>query len=62
MAMTQKQWQNLTEEEYRKLFKGSAVKRAKYQGLMRNIKAAACASQKNKLSLPPKRREHDTEN
>ena len=61
MAMTQEQWQNLTEEEYRKLFKGSAVKRAKYQGLMRNIKAAACASQKNKLSLPPKRREHDTE-
>ena len=62
MAMTQEQWQNLTEDEYRKLFKGSAVKRAKYQGLMRNIKAAACASQKNKLSLPPKRREHDTEN
>lgn len=61
LAMTQEQWQNLTEEEYRKLFKGSAVKRAKYQGLMRNIKAAACASQKNKLSLPQKRREHDTE-
>ena len=32
-------WQNLSEEEYRKLFKGSAIKRTKYSGLMRNIKA-----------------------
>ena len=31
--------QQLSIEQYRKLFKGSAVKRAKYEGLMRNIKA-----------------------
>lgn len=30
---------NLTEEEYRRLFKGSAVKRAKYKGLKRNTEA-----------------------
>lgn len=39
LAMTAKDWQNLTIDEYRTLFKGSAVKRAKYEGLMRNIKA-----------------------
>lgn len=38
-AMTADDWHALTEEEYRVLFKGSAVKRAKYQGLMRNISA-----------------------
>ncbi len=35
--MTPDDWQSLTEEQYRALFKGSAVKRAKYDGLMRNI-------------------------
>ena len=39
MSMTREQWHNLTEDDYRRLFKGSAVKRAKYSGLMRNIKA-----------------------
>lgn len=38
LAMTRQKWENLTEEDYRRLFKGSAVKRAKYEGLMRNIK------------------------
>lgn len=37
-SMTRGQWQSLTIEQYRALFKGSAVKRAKYEGLMRNIK------------------------
>ncbi len=37
MEMTREQWQALSEEDYRRLFKGSAVKRAKYEGLMRNI-------------------------
>ena len=32
------EWPALTEEQYRLLFKGSAVKRAKYEGLMRNIR------------------------
>lgn len=39
LAMTRQKWENLSEEDYRRLFKGSAVKRAKYEGLMRNIKA-----------------------
>lgn len=40
LAMTRKDWHNLSVEEYRKLFKGSAVKRVKYDGLVRNIRAA----------------------
>lgn len=40
LNMTKEDWQNLDIERYRQLFKGSAVKRAKYEGLMRNIKAA----------------------
>ena len=36
-AMTREQWNELTVEKYRELFKGSAVKRAKYDGLKRNI-------------------------
>lgn len=39
LQMTKDKWHNLTEEDYRRLFKGSAVKRAKYAGIMRNIKA-----------------------
>ena len=39
LDMTAEQWSHLTVEEYRALFKGSAVKRAKYEGLMRNLKA-----------------------
>lgn len=37
--MTTQDWARLTEEDYRRLFKGSAVKRAKYSGVMRNIRA-----------------------
>lgn len=37
MTMTVEKWRRLTEEDYRRLFKGSAVKRAKYTGLRRNI-------------------------
>lgn len=36
-SMTRDDWKSLTVEQYRSLFKGSAVKRAKYEGLMRNI-------------------------
>ena len=43
--MTRDDWQHLTVEQYRSLFKGSAVKRAKYEGLVRNIRAAATAAQ-----------------
>ena len=38
LAMTKEDWHALTVEQYRMLFKGSAVKRAKYDGLMRNIR------------------------
>ena len=38
LAMKRHDWHDLTEEQYKTLFKGSAVKRAKYKGLMRNIK------------------------
>ncbi len=41
LSMTKKQWLNLSEEDYHRIFKGSAVKRAKYCGLMRNIMAIA---------------------
>ena len=40
MQMRRDDWRRLTVEQYRALFKGSAVKRAKYEGLMRNIQAA----------------------
>ena len=48
LSMTKEKWHNLTEEQYRQLFKGSAVKRAKYVGLMRNIN---CFSSTEKGSL-----------
>lgn len=37
LQMTPDDWRDLTEEQYRTLFKCSAVKRAKYDGLKRNI-------------------------
>lgn len=53
MNMRKEDWQRLTEQQYRQLFKGSAVKRAKYSGLMRNIQAATKndASHKEEPSL-----------
>lgn len=40
MQMKREDWEALTEEQYKALFKGSAVKRAKYAGLLRNIRQA----------------------
>lgn len=40
LDMTWEKWEHLSEDDYRRLFKGSAVKRAKYSGLTRNIAAA----------------------
>ncbi len=37
LNMTQKDWEELNEEKFRTLFKGSPVKRTKYKGLKRNI-------------------------
>ncbi len=39
LNQTKDDWRHLTVENYRLLFKGSAVKRAKYEGLQRNIAA-----------------------
>lgn len=38
LEMTKSDWEELTEETFRKVFKKSAVKRTKYAGLMRNIR------------------------
>lgn len=37
LAMKRADWHALTIEQYRALFKGSSVKRAKYEGIMRNL-------------------------
>ncbi len=39
LDMSPNMWQNLTAEQFKRLFKGSAVKRAKFEGLQRNIEA-----------------------
>lgn len=44
LSMTTEKWSQLSVDDYRRLFKGSAVKRAKYEGLRRNIKAMQEAS------------------
>lgn len=41
LSMTKEKWNSLSADDYRRLFKGSAVKRAGYEGLTRNIRAAA---------------------
>ncbi len=48
LEMTREKWLQLTEDDYRRIFKGSAVKRAKYTGLMRNIRTAASLSEQKK--------------
>ncbi|WP_447637954.1 tRNA epoxyqueuosine(34) reductase QueG [Flavobacterium microcysteis] len=37
LSLTKKDWEEITEETFRAVFKNSAVKRAKYDGLKRNI-------------------------
>ena len=37
LTMTKAEWEGLVEDHFKKLFKGSAVKRTKYAGLKRNI-------------------------
>lgn len=37
MSMQIDDWENLSHDDYIRLFRGSAVKRAKYEGLMRNV-------------------------
>ena len=35
--MTKKDWEEITEETFKTVFKNSAVKRTKFEGLKRNI-------------------------
>ena len=37
LSMTKRDWEEITEDTFRKVFKNSAVKRTKYSGLKRNI-------------------------
>ena len=41
LDMQSEDWNQLTREKYTELFRGSPVKRAKYEGLMRNIKTVS---------------------
>lgn len=52
MQMEIEDWQVLTEDQYRTLFKGSAVKRAKYAGLMRNISSHDSRGEEMKSENP----------
>ena len=36
--MDKQKWNNLSENDYKNIFKKSAAKRAKYKGFIRNIK------------------------
>ncbi|NNJ87949.1 MAG: tRNA epoxyqueuosine(34) reductase QueG, partial [Eudoraea sp.] len=38
LSMSKKEWEEITEDVFKKVFKGSAVKRTKFAGLKRNIK------------------------
>ena len=37
LSMSKKDWEEITEEVFRKVFEKSAVKRTKYSGFIRNI-------------------------
>jgi epoxyqueuosine reductase len=49
LSLTDKDWFTMDEDGFRKLFKGSAVKRTKYSGLSRNIKQNLMKRLKDKL-------------
>lgn len=57
LKMKQHDWQQLSVADYQRLFKGSAVKRAKYEGLMRNIRAVS--GQQSKMKLQSRIDSHD---
>jgi len=42
--MKKKEWEEITEDVFQELFKKSAVRRTKYEGLKRNIKFIATDS------------------
>lgn len=58
-AMTKDDWHNLNVEQYQQIFKGSAAKRAKYDGIVRNIRlvqkksASASATNEDEQKFTP---------
>ena len=38
LSLTKSEWEEMTSEVFNKVFKGSAVKRTKFEGLKRNVK------------------------
>ncbi|HNJ59205.1 MAG TPA: tRNA epoxyqueuosine(34) reductase QueG, partial [Chitinophagaceae bacterium] len=38
LNLTTQQWEELSEESFKKIFKNSAIKRSKYKGILRNLK------------------------
>lgn len=40
LSMNRKDWEEMTEESFNEVFRGTAVKRAGYEGVMRNVQAA----------------------
>lgn len=47
LSMDWNSWKELTQESYQRVFKGSAVKRAKYPGLQRNVHALSIAEKQD---------------
>ena len=47
LDMSDEDWQNLTPQKYKALFKNSAVRRAKYEQIVRNIKASRLRTDKD---------------
>jgi epoxyqueuosine reductase len=45
LNLSSQEWTELSEENFRKIFKGSAIKRAKWNGVMRNLKAISTIGQ-----------------
>ncbi len=51
LSMSRRDWEEITEDVYRELFRKSAVKRAKFEGLKRNIKFLSRDRDKGESSL-----------
>ncbi|MEG2854380.1 tRNA epoxyqueuosine(34) reductase QueG [Bacteroides sp.] len=61
LSMQKSDWHSLTVEQYKALFKGSAVKRAKYEGMVRNIVTASSQSAVSEVAEQTEPRTHSTQ-
>jgi epoxyqueuosine reductase len=41
-------WEELTEESFREIFRHSAIKRTRYAGVRRNLRFLGCAAEEDK--------------